>query len=224
MKKLIYFLLLSFPFLGVWKTASAQIGVAVVVHQDANLLNITANTAAQAAAWAGYKDIADKIKANSDSIAAYEAIILSTTTAVQTALTSVSDLEKQAHAVVNAFSQLQGIVKNVATASVLAAQKPYLAAFYNQYEPYIMGRITDFQGYINTLLTGGDDGNMMDKEQRDELIWGVCNKINSLYNYTQAVITQMQSATFADAVKSAVPTFSNNNAKIVSGVIANLKL
>jgi hypothetical protein len=223
-KKLITLALFS----PLWGAGGLLAQSGIVVHND--LLKTEAENSAYRQARLGlYNQAMDSIKSYKEIAAGNWAVIQQIQQKIYSGLTNVDDAIKQSKELEQIVTKtIPAIFNNLAEAGALSVQKPYLAVYWNGMQQIIINKVSDLATYITTFITSvGDDPSMMiHQTDRDQVLWQLFNRINTIYNITCAQVNLFKLYNLQTAINAVVPLsfYKSFDASIVNNTLTLIKL
>lgn len=211
------------PLVMLGTVATAQ-NYQVVFHKD--LLKESAiNTSYKVARNQLYVDKLSQIRDKRERIAAYATSIEEVQRQVFSSLSNVDNAIRHSIALYNVSLRVPKIFNNLATATSLAAGKPYLISIAANTTKVFTGRIIQLQDYLEQFVLSADEKTLLDPIQRSRFVLEVSTDINILYNLSEQLVNNFKLYNLNSAVNKIVPykMYVNMDAQIVIDMINQFK-
>jgi len=196
----------------------------VVYHKDL-MTEATANTSYKVARNALYSDKLKEIEDKRTRVTAYSTSIEEVQHQIFTSLSNVDYAIKNSKALYNVSLRIPKIFENLATATSLAAGKPYLITIAANTTQIFTGRIAQLQSYLEQFVLGADEKTLIDPIQRARFVLEVSTDINILYNISEQLVNNFKLYNLNDAVNKIIPykMYINMDAVIVKDMLNQFK-
>ena len=196
----------------------------VVYHKDL-MTEATANTSYKVARNALYSDKLKEIEDKRTRVTAYSTSIEEVQHQIFASLSNVDYAIKNSKALYNVSLRIPKIFENLATATSLAAGKPYLITIATNTTQIFTGRITQLQSYLEQFVLGADEKTLIDPIQRARFVLEVSTDINILYNISEQLVSNFKLYNLNDAVNKIIPykMYINMDAVIVKDMLNQFK-
>src|SRR3954454_12336562 len=176
----------------------------VVYHKDL-MTEATENTSYKVARNALYSDKLKEIEDKRTRVTAYSTSIEEVQHQIFASLSNVDYAIKNSKALYNVSLRIPKIFENLATATSLAAGKPYLITIAANTTQIVAGRIAELQNYLERFVLGADEKTLIDPIQRTRFVLEVSTDINILYNISEQLVNNFKLYNLNDAVNKIIP-------------------
>ena len=196
----------------------------VVYHKDL-MTEATANTSYKVARNTLYSNKLKEIEDKRTRVTAYSASIEEVQHQIFASLSNVDYAIKNSKALYNVSLRIPKIFENLATATSLAAGKPYLITIAANTTQIFTGRIAQLQSYLEQFVLGADEKTLIDPIQRARFVLEVSTDINILYNISEQLVSNFRLYNLNDAVNKIIPykMYINMDAVIVKDMLNQFK-
>lgn len=199
MKKLTLFIL-TITVLGI-KLSSAQLAM----HIDNTYPNVAFQSAKKVGYLELYRGLTDDIHQAKDMTMKNYSIIDMVQDKIYKSLNDVDDAMAQAKSAYYAGQQIVKIAENVAEAGKLAANKPYLLAYWRKMGPVMIGKSTELYKFMKDYIQKNQKDVLMNKTARDMFLYKTYQDINAIHSLSQVMVSDFRRVNLAEAVNSVVP-------------------
>ena len=156
---------------------------------------------------------------------AYTTIIEEVQRKVFNSLTNVDGAIKNGKTLYYISQKIPQIFKNLQTASMLAAGKPYLVTIATEHANIIVQRVIKLQTHLQDFVLKDDSKTLINPTDRDKLVYEVYQNINIIYSLSTAMVSRFELYNLQDAVNKVVPyrMYINVDKIIIKDIAKKLK-
>lgn len=172
-----------------------------------------------------YATTMDNVRKYRQSMSENMAVVDMVQNKIYSALSTVDDAMKNGRYLYYMALKLPRIVSNIAKAGQLAIDKPYLFAYWSSTGEILTLRINGLQQYLRDFLLTNRDSVLIDPVRRDQFIYTTYRDVCTIYNVTEAMVSQFELYNLNDAIGKIVPYqwYINLDKSIVQSTLSKFK-
>lgn len=180
-------------------------GQNIVIHEDL-MQRVAENTASKNIWLEMYDNELDQVKSDRETVLGNWTIIEEIQKKIYSSLTNVNDAIKNGRQIKIIAERVPLIVSNVTEAGQIAIGKPYLIVYWNGTGQLLIDKALELQTFLTEFILSHDnDSLLIDQVTRDQLVWQTYNRINTIYNISNSMVSLFKRYTLQMAVNKIVP-------------------
>lgn len=177
----------------------------IVIHEDL-MQRVAENTASKNIWLEMYDNELDQVKSDRETVLGNWTIIEEIQKKIYSSLTNVNDAIKNGRQIKLIAERVPLIVSNVTEAGQIAIGKPYLIVYWNGTGQLLIDKALELQTFLTEFILSHDnDSLLIDQVTRDQLVWQTYNRINTIYNISNSMVSLFKRYTLQMAVNKIVP-------------------
>lgn len=177
----------------------------IVIHEDL-MQRVAENTASKNIWLEMYDNELDQVKSDRETVLGNWTIIEEIQKKIYSNLTNVNDAIKNGRQIKIIAERVPLIVSNVTEAGQIAIGKPYLIVYWNGTGQLLIDKALELQTFLTEFILSHDnDSLLIDQVTRDQLVWQTYNRINTIYNISNSMVSLFKRYTLQMAVNKIVP-------------------
>lgn len=177
----------------------------IVIHEDL-MQRVAENTASKTIWLEMYDNELDQVKSDRETVLGNWTIIEEIQKKIYSSLTNVNDAIKNGKQIKIIAERVPLIVSNVTEAGQIAIGKPFLIVYWNGTGQLLIDKALELQTFLTEFILSHDnDSLLIDQVTRDQLVWQTYNRINTIYNISNSMVSLFKRYTLQMAVNKIVP-------------------
>jgi polyferredoxin len=172
-----------------------------------------------------YANKLNDIKSDRTNTVAYLGTVQVIQNKILSSLSTADDAIKNGKYIYYIGQKVPQIFSNISKAAMLAADKPYLIAYWNSTGSLLIARVAGLQSFISDFVLSNREDILIDQVKRDQFIYTTYRDINTIYTISAAMVQLFEQVNFQEAVNHVVPYnwYLNMDKSIVNNTIQRFK-